>query len=309
MIEHSNSNTLEPVPEGFRTRLRYGNNKRDRFTIRLKDAQQAERRRKALQSIANTLAKAGKHTEAPIILRKGAEVTTEREFQEVVRFVDGLCPQSVRAELRGPTVQELGDDWTSGKLHEKYPDHVKAKRTSEDDKQRLTTYVYPIIGHKRVADVTLDDCEAVMRELPGKLSTMTRRNVGQTLVRVLNMAVFPLRHIERSPLPAGFLPKMPKAKAMAYLYPDEERRLMECKAIPIAYRLLWGFFCREGMRESEALALTFRDLDLSRGAVKLDKNKTDDPRAWALAPGVAAALKVYREKYRASSRRKKRITA
>ena len=65
-------------------------------------------------------------------------------------------------------MKELGDDWTSGKLHEKYPDHVKAKRTSEDDKQRLT-HVYPIIGHKRVADVTLDDCEAVMRELPSKL--------------------------------------------------------------------------------------------------------------------------------------------
>jgi len=29
------------------------------------------------------------------------------------------------------------------------------------------------------------------------------------------------------------------------------------------------------------------DLDLERGAVRLDKNKTDDPRAWALAPDVA----------------------
>jgi len=226
---------------------------RGRFIIKLTDPKLAERRRQGLQSLANILSKAGKHTEALIILRKGAELATEREFQEVVRFVEGLCPQSAGAEVKGQTVKELGEDWTSGKLHTKFPDHVKAKRTSDDDEQRLTAYVYPLIGHMRISDVTLDDCEAVMRELPGKLSRMTRRNVGQALVRLLNMAVFPMRLIERTPLPPGFLPKMPKSKAMAYLYPSEYARLLACEAIPLAHRLLWGFFTREGMRESEAL--------------------------------------------------------
>jgi integrase len=67
---------------------------------------------------------------------------------------------------------------------------------------------------------------------------------------------------------------------------------------PLAYRLLWGFLVREGMREGEALALTWGDLDLERGAVRLDKNKTDDPRAWALSPGVATALSLYKARYR-----------
>jgi integrase len=31
--------------------------------------------------------------------------------------------------------------------------------------------------------------------------------------------------------------------------------------------------------------------------VRLDENKTDDPRAWALDPGVARALRVYREHF------------
>jgi len=36
-------------------------------------------------------------------------------------------------------------------------------------------------------------------------------------------------------------------------------------------------------------------VDLERGAVSLDKNKTNDPRSWALDPGVVRALKRYLE--------------
>ena len=56
-----------------------------------------------------------------------------------------------------------------------------------------------------------------------------------------------------------------------------------------------GFLVREGMRESEALSLTWECVDLKRGAIRLDKNKTDDPRSWALDAGVARALRVYRK--------------
>jgi integrase len=112
------------------------------------------------------------------------------------------------------------------------------------------------------------------------------------------MAVYPLRLIERSPIPRGFLPKNSKHKAMAYLYVEEDARLLACAKVPLPYRLLWGFLAREGMRLGEALTLTYADLDLTRGAVKLDRNKTDDARAWALSPGVADCLKCYREQFR-----------
>lgn len=70
---------------------------------------------------------------------------------------------------------------------------------------------------------------------------------------------------------------------------------MECMDVPFCSRLLWGFLTREGMREGEALALTWGDLDLKRGAVRLDKNKTDDPRSWPLDPSTAEALRRYRK--------------
>ncbi len=41
------------------------------------------------------------------------------------------------------------------------------------------------------------------------------------------------------------------------------------------------------------MALDLLDVDLVRGAVKLDKNKTNDPRAWAFSPGVAGALRAW----------------
>ena len=58
--------------------------------------------------------------------------------------------------------------------------------------------------------------------------------------------------------------------------------------------MLYGFLAREALRCGEALALRWSDLDLERGAVKLDTNKTDNPRAWALAPGVAPAHQRFR---------------
>jgi integrase len=48
------------------------------------------------------------------------------------------------------------------------------------------------------------------------------------------------------------------------------------------------------MRESEAAKLEWTDLDLVHGVVRLDANKTDDPRAWVLGPDVVRALQRWR---------------
>lgn len=112
------------------------------------------------------------------------------------------------------------------------------------------------------------------------------------MARVLTMAVFPCRI--RSPIPKRFLPKAQSNKAKQWLYPSEEADSLACSAVPFERRILYGFLTREAMRISEALALRWGDLDLERGLVRLDENKTDDPRAWALNPSVARALKYYK---------------
>ena len=140
------------------------------------------------------------------------------------------------------------------------------------------------------------------RELPAKLGddrhdvaaersrSATRRQSARILGKRFHLAVYPLKLITASPLPRGFLPKVKRTKATAWLYPPEDAQLLACPDVPLARRVLYGFLVREGLRCGEALALRWSDVDTERGAVKLDTNKTDDPRAWALAPGVAAAL-------------------
>ncbi len=197
-------------------------------------------------------------------------------------------------QAQGPTLRELGRLWTSGELAREYPDHIRNKRSAEDDSLRLERYVYPIIGDTLVADLTLDDAEAVMRNLPTGRAAATRRHVAQLLHRLLGIAVFPLRLIPTNPLPRGFLPRIGPGKAKSWLYPSEDARLLASPAVHLCWRMLYGFLNREGPRLSEAAALTWTALDLEHGSITLDENKTDDPRAWALSPGMAQALRAWR---------------
>lgn len=101
--------------------------------------------------------------------------------------------------------------------------------------------------------------------------------------------------VSESPMAGLRLPSTAKRRAVGYLYPAEDSALLACEDVPLCYRMLYGFLAREGMRKSEALALTWDCVDLDNGAVRLDENKTDDPRAWALGEDVCAALRWWRD--------------
>jgi integrase len=289
--------TLEPVPGGFRVRLRVGGSQRLRVTIPLTDERAAQRRAEQLHDMARALVRAKQTAKAQLVLTQAAQQITETDFRSVAAVVAELCAAAgkpVKPTKAVPTFRELGEAWTSGELHKLYPDQVPLKDTAVDDASRLDRYAYPIIGAKPVDQVTLDDCEEIMRRVP-QSAQRSRRHIAGTIARVFRMAVYPCRHIEASPLPKGFLPRANSRKALTYLYPANDRALLACPAVPFGYRLLWGFLAREGMREGEALGLTWDCVDLVRGMVRLDENKTDDPRAWALDPGVARALRIYRQ--------------
>ena len=112
--------------------------------------------------------------------------------------------------------------------------------------------------------------------------------------RVLALAVYPGKLLAFNPLPEGFLPDKGPQKAKSFLYPTEEAALLGRRDVPIERRMLFGVLAREGLRLSEALDLSWADVDLERGTLNLDENKTDDPRAWALSPDVAEALRRWR---------------
>jgi len=166
------------------------------------------------------------------------------------------------------------------------------------DEQRLKLYVYPVIGSEPMSVFEgrrgLEVVEKVQAALPPVSPTFTRgsrRQVLQAIHRVLVLAAYPAKLISASPLPKGFLPKVASNKAKTYLYPDEDARLMGCKGVPLVMRVCYGILIREGFRVSELLGLTWSDVDLDRGVVVLESNKTDEPRSWVLDPGVVEALR------------------
>lgn len=257
---------------------------------------EARERTTLLSAWARELLAAGQADAAERILGRGAAATAGKELDAVRRFVAAIVARKPPVEAApgtAVTFEDVAKRWVSGELHREHKDHIAAKQ-SDKDEGRLERHVLPIVGPIAIASFSIEDADRVMRALPAELSPASRRHVAQLVHRVLAIAVSPLRLRAANPLPRGWLPGVGPAKAKVCLWPDEDARLLACVAIPLCWRVSWGFLAREGLRTSEAAALQWSDLDLERGAIVLDENKTSDPRAWALDPGVVRALKAWR---------------
>ncbi len=296
---------LRRLVDGFEARITIKG--RDRAGFRLptcKTESEARERCAAMAEIAMRVRRAGFVDHLEKLLEQAALARAGRSWEAVAAAVNTLCAGNAEdaAHAKVPTFEDFAKEWTSGKLHKDYPDHVPDK-DSEQDARRLTKYVNPVIGGLLITEVTLDDADRVMAELPDELkatgrpmASATRRHVAQIIRRLLGFAVYPARHLKENPVPRGWLPKVKMTKAFTYLYPDEDALLLACAGdddapgVPLHRRLFFGVLAREGLRRGELAALRWRDLDLTRGIISLDKNKTDDPRAWALDAAVARAL-------------------
>src|SRR5262245_34740736 len=123
-------------------------------------------------------------------------------------LVGGLLMSSKASTV--PTFEDFGNEWTDGKLAKRFPDHVR-EVIQDMNVLRLTNTIYPLIGSKPLDQVTRKDCDAVMAGLPtpaGKkeMARGTRRQYAGLMNRILNLAEL-AGHIQRNPLPKGWLPK------------------------------------------------------------------------------------------------------
>lgn len=284
---------LEPLADGtgFRIKVRHGTGNQGRFRITIANEARAERLAQELVEIGALLGQGGVDATvgARILERTGDGTLSPREARAMAKAA------AREAVSSGPALSfaELGRQWTSHEIADAYPDYVRRKSSAAKDAERLVV-LNKTIGRVPVATFELADAELAMRALPRGLASATRRAYAQIIARLLGLAVYPMRLRETSPLPRGWLPKVTRSKATAWLYPAEDARLLACTKVSLARRVLYGFLAREGLRCDEALSLTWTDLDLERGVIRLDTNKTDDPRAWALSNGTAQALAKFR---------------
>jgi integrase len=203
----------------------------------------------------------------------------------------------------GPdTFRKFAERWTGGELHRKYPDHIDEKESVQDDIERLEKHVYPHVENVPVVSFAREHADKVMSNLPPALKRGTRWQVAQVMNRVLNLAEF-AGLIKHSPLPRGWLPKKTRADSIAKesLLPSEEAKLLRGTnpgrevVVSLNYRVAYLFMGREGTRKGEARRLTWGDLNLDKGIVSLDENKTERPRSWVLSPSVGRVLEQWKK--------------
>lgn len=287
---------IEKISEGlWRIRLRYGKGLRGRFTILAKSQAAAEVRAARMTKMAGDLADCGKNAEAKAVLDEAGEAETERELLDIEDVVRQLCSEAPAGAPRAReprTFADVADMWLSGELHSKWPDDVPVKGADSTAQDRGSIAVInTVLGRMPVDKVTLDDAE---RAKALATARSARRRYSILIRRVMALAEYPLRLIERSPIPPKFVPAEGRPRAFGFLYPSEDAQVLACPDIPFDDRLFYGFVTRNGCRVSEAARLVWGDISLSLGTVVLDKNKTKTPRTWAMSPDVVRALAAYR---------------
>lgn len=279
-------------------RVSLGEGKRPSFPLPwCSSARQAGERLKVLAQIARDLRGSDAASIAEQVLADAANATTKPELAKVVELVARVAAGKLTASsvaAPGSTFGDVAKAWTSGELAKRFPDHVKAKRSARDDEQRLRDYALPLLRNVPMSQLTLERLDAAMAALPEHLSSATRRQIGQSIASVVKFSVYPLRLMQANPIPRGWLPRVGNLRKQEILLTTEHDAFLASSA-PLPVRLFAGFLAREGMRHGEAEGLTWADLDLDHGMVRLDANKTDDPRSWALRPGTARALKQWRK--------------
>ncbi|WP_437957633.1 hypothetical protein WME76_41015 [Sorangium sp. So ce119] len=205
---------------------------------------EANARREVLAELAGRLIAAGQVVLGVPLLEQAA-AREGNALRDVRLAIDHLCRGEARARATGETTfAEFAERVLSGELAEQYPDHVKAIQSADNYRTRLA-HVLDVLGPVPLVRFTLDHADHAMSLLPGHLQPGTRQKIAQIIHRILALATYPARIISSNPLPRGWIPKADGEKAKGYLYPDEDHRLMRCKAIPLCFRIYYGFLDRE----------------------------------------------------------------
>lgn len=311
----------ERTSKGWSVMLRFGKGRRKRFAMpRLdanpeKDEQLADARAAALQELAQLL---GGITslDASALLEFAASRETEKGFQSAARAARQAAqsPETIPPPQRRWTFRDVAEEWLSGNLRRQYPDVVtKGKSAHSVDKSRgilraicsvrtregeKTTF-----GDLDVTQITKADVLAAKSEAtPADVSQATRAGYARHIRIVMGLAVAPLELIDVSPVPPKFVPPYGFQRALSFLYPEEDAILLGAPddIVPYGYRFFYGFLARNGLRLVEALRLVYGDLDLRKGILTLDVNKTNAPRAWKMSDDCVRVLIGERERRNAS---------
>jgi integrase len=232
-----------------------------------------------------------------------------RKLAEARRQRDLLSAKAQRGELAAPcrlSFAELAESWLEG-FAAQVAAGERGERTHENYRYHLDRHLLPALGRRRLQELTTDDCARLIADLRAKgLAPKTIAGALVPLGRVFALALRrgyitdnPLRRLE-----ASERPRIVRREQRVLTHQEIAKLLAAC--LP-TYRLFLASALYSGMRLSELLGLTWAEVDLEAGLVRvryqLSRARVDKParrvrlktqaavRDIPLLPQLAALLK------------------
>lgn len=209
------------------------------------------------------------------------------------------APRPIAAVL-SPTVDNYHEEWAA--------DRERRGRVSE--RGRYVKHIAPVLGARKMRDVTKDQARQLAAELDekvlaGALHWTTAVKVWGIATKMFNDAVeskvASLRVLEASPFANVKGPDRGEAKAKQWLYPVEAATLLACEAVPFRWRRIYALAIYLYLRPGELAGLEWGDVHLGLGYVNVHQaldlktgeigpTKTKHTRKVPIPPALAPML-------------------
>ena len=239
--------------------------------------------------------------------RHGAPWTPEEARKEALRLlgdvVRGNDPGAVRAaDRKAATIEELCDLYLAEGVATKKPSTIR------NDRSRIECHIKPLLGHRKIREVTRADVERFQRDVAGGRTAGDRKTgyrgrsivTGGTGAARLSMILlsaifsFAMQRGLRPDSPCAGVRRYKPGKSERYLSPAEQVSLGE--ALDAAERAgtnpnaisVIRVLALTGARAGEILGLRWPEVDFERICLRLSDSKTGAK----VIPLGAAAMQV-----------------
>ena len=180
-----------------------------------------------------------------------------------------ICPSVLISQ--GETVRQYGQRWLEHR-------DTKGMTSVANDRSVLNCHVYPLIGDKPIAAVTVDDIEGVVEALDAKVEAEEIEATSATRYWHVVRKMFVDANLSKNKAlrvrkdnPALFVapPDAGDEKALAFLYPSEFLRLASCEELPAEWRRVYILAAYLYSRVGEIERLRWEDIDLTHGVITI----------------------------------------
>ena len=174
------------------------------------------------------------------------------------------------------TVRKVGEKWTVGRWLTYWVENIAAPPNVTENTHNgylvdVKKHLIPGVGAHRLDRLEPDHLEKLYARMQhAGLSAGTAHHVHRTVRAALNEAVR-RRHLPRNPVLLARAPHLDDEEVEPYDVPEIQRLLETAAKRRNSAR--WALALALGLRQGEALGLTWADVDLEKGSIRIRRNR------------------------------------